>query len=42
MLYKATDGKSVEIMRLNYKDDKTYYLAILKAKGLFTNQTVNK
>lgn len=46
MLYKSTDGKSIEVMRFNYKDDKSYYLAILKAKGLTntcsTNQTLNK
>ena len=33
MLYKTPDGKQVEIMRVNYKDDKSYYLAIMKAKG---------
>jgi hypothetical protein len=33
MLYKTIDGKTVEIMRLNYKDDKSYYMAIIKAKG---------
>ena len=33
MLYKTIDGKMVEIVRTNYKDDRTYYMAILKAKG---------
>lgn len=33
MLYKTAEGKMIEILRKNYKDDKTYYLAILKAKG---------
>ena len=33
MLYKSFDGKNVEILRSNFKDDKTYYLAIMKAKG---------
>jgi hypothetical protein len=32
MLYKTHDGKTVEILRSNYIDDKSYYLAILKAK----------
>ena len=41
MLYKSIDGKTIEIVRLNYKDDHSYYTAILKAKG-FTNQIVNK
>ncbi len=33
MLYKSNEGKNIEIVRSNYKDDKAYYLAILKAKG---------
>jgi hypothetical protein len=33
MLYKTIDGKNVEILRIDYKDDKSYYMAILKAKG---------
>ena len=33
MLYKTAEGKMIEILRKNYKDDKAYYLAILKAKG---------
>lgn len=33
MLYKTCDGKMIEILRVNYKDDKTYYIAIMKAKG---------
>lgn len=33
MLYKSADGKNIEIMRNTYKDDKTYYIAIMKAKG---------
>jgi hypothetical protein len=37
MLYKSVDGKNIEIMRSQYKDDKSYYTAILKAKG-FPNQ----
>ena len=40
MLYKTSDGKMIEIMRTNYKDDKSYYMAIMKAKGF--NQTANK
>ena len=36
MLYKMSDGKVIEIMRANYKDDKSYYLAIMKAKGIQT------
>ncbi len=38
MLYKSVDGKNVEIIRNNYKDDKTYYLAIMKAKGFISKQ----
>ncbi len=38
MLYKAVDGKNVEILRIHYKDDKAYYMAIMKAKGYLTNQ----
>jgi len=34
MLYKTSDGKNIEIMRTNYKDDKSYYMAIMKAKGI--------
>jgi hypothetical protein len=41
MIYKSTDGKSIEVMRLNYKDDKSYYLAILKAKGLTNSGSTN-
>jgi hypothetical protein len=33
MLYKSKEGKNVEILRSNYKDDKSYFSAILKAKG---------
>ncbi len=36
MLYKTSDGKMIEIMRTNYKDDKSYYMAIMKAKGFQT------
>jgi hypothetical protein len=32
------DGKSIEIMRNNFKDDKSYYLAIMKAKGFLITQ----
>ena len=28
------DGKYIEILRANFYDDKTYYMAIMKAKGL--------
>jgi len=35
MLYKAADGKNIEILRINYKDDTSYYIAIMKAKGLY-------
>ena len=34
MLYKTSDGKVIEILRKNYKDDKSYYMAIMKAKGI--------
>ncbi len=34
MLFKTIDGKVVEILRANFKDDKSYYTAILKAKGI--------
>jgi hypothetical protein len=34
MLYKTSEGKNIEIMRSNYKDDKSYYTAIMKAKGI--------
>ena len=34
MLYKTNDGKNIEIMRSNYKDDISYYTAIMKAKGI--------
>ena len=34
MLYKTADGKYIEILRSNYTDDKAFYAAILKAKGL--------
>ena len=34
MLYKTSQGKSIEILRSNYKDDKSYYMAIMKAKGI--------
>ena len=37
MLYKTSDGKMIEILRANYKDDKSYYLAIMKAKGIQSN-----
>ena len=33
MLYKTPEGKYVEILRINYKDDNSFYRAILKAKG---------
>ena len=34
MIYKSADGKHVEIVRSHYKDDKSFYTAIIKAKGL--------
>ncbi len=34
MLYKTINGKVIEILRANYKDDKSYYMAIMKAKGI--------
>lgn len=40
MLYKTVDGKTIEILRTNYKDDKSYYISIMKAKGF--NQRENK
>ena len=40
MLYKTFEGKSIEILRNNFKDDKSYYTAIMKAKGF--NQRENK
>ena len=33
-LCKTNDGKNIEIMRSNYKDDISYYTAIMKAKGI--------
>lgn len=33
MLYKSSEGKNIEIMRTNFKNDEAYYHAILKAKG---------
>ena len=33
MLFKTKEGKLVEILRSSYKDDKTYYLAIMHLKG---------
>ena len=33
MLYKISEGKYIEILRSNYKDDKSYFTTILKAKG---------
>ncbi len=38
MIYKTLDGKTIEIMRNNYKDDKSYYLSIMKAKGFIIIQ----
>jgi hypothetical protein len=35
MIYKTVDGKNVEILRISYKDDTSYYIAIMKAKGYF-------
>ncbi len=35
MIYKSSDGKNIEILRNNYKDDKSYYIAIMKAKGFY-------
>ncbi len=40
MLYKTSEGKNIEIVRSNYKDDTSYYTAIMKAKGI--NQKENK
>ncbi len=34
MIYKSSDGKHIEIMRSQYKDDTSFYMAIIKAKGL--------
>ena len=42
MLYKAPDGKYVEILRSHYKDDKTFYLAILKVKGFLIEPKSSK
>lgn len=30
MLFKTKDGKYIEILRSNYKDDQSYYKAIIK------------
>ena len=38
MLFKTIDGKSVEILRTNYSDDKYYYMAIMKIKGYSLNR----
>lgn len=38
MLFKTSDGKSVEILRTNYTDDKSYYMAIMKIKGYSLNR----
>ncbi len=32
MLYKTADGKLIEILRKNYKDDVTYYQMIIDVK----------
>jgi hypothetical protein len=32
MLYKTADGKLIEILRKNYKDDVAYYNAIMDIK----------
>jgi hypothetical protein len=32
MLYKTADGKLIEILRKNYKDDVTYYQMIIEVK----------
>jgi hypothetical protein len=34
MIFTTHDGKNVEIVRSNFKDDKSYYTFIIKAKGL--------
>ena len=34
MIYRTYDGKIVEIYRSSYTDDKSYYISIMKAKGL--------
>ena len=34
MLYKSPEGKLVEILRKKYKDDVSYYNAIINVKGL--------
>jgi hypothetical protein len=36
MLFIDKHGKYSEILRNNYKDDPSYYLAILKVKGFTT------
>ncbi len=32
MLYKTSDGKIIEILRKNYRDDVSYYNAIIQTK----------
>jgi hypothetical protein len=32
MLYKTADGKLIEILRKNYRDDVSYYNAIINIK----------
>ena len=38
MLFKTSDGKIIEILRSNYSDDKSYYMAIMKIKGYSLNR----
>lgn len=42
MLYKSKEGKNIEILRVNYKDDKSYYLAIIKAKGFLVKNNIHE
>ena len=34
MLYKTNDGKNIEILRSNYKDDKSYYIKVENSESL--------
>lgn len=34
MLYKSAEGKLIEILRKNYKDDVSYYNAIINIKRI--------
>jgi hypothetical protein len=37
MLYKSAEGKLIEILRKNYKDDVSYYNAIINIKRILND-----